>query len=117
MHGIHDTGDPARANNVFWNPLSDSGHEIETWVGPRCVRVSCALAPFRFTSTKDIALKSGFPSHCQDLRFFCVLVYVKSMLSQSSHLAVNYFWKIYTFAFSLNLLYINCCWSEINPYH
>ena len=101
----------------FGNPLSDSGHEIDTWVGPQCARVSCSLAPFRFTSTKDIALKSGFPSHCQDLRFFCVLVYVKSILSQSSHLAVNYFLKIYTFAFSLNLPYINCCWSEINPYH
>ena len=82
------------------NPLSDSGNEIDTWVGPQCARVSCArvscaLAQFRFTSTKDIASKSGFPSHCQDLLFFCVLVYVKSILSRSSHLAVNYFLNIY----------------------
>ena len=60
----------------FDNPLSDSGNEIDTWVGPRCARVSCPLAPFKFTATKDTALKSVFPSHCQDLRFFCVLVYI-----------------------------------------
>ena len=60
----------------FENPLSHSGNKIDTWVGQGCACVSCALGPFRFTSTKDIALKSVFPSHCQDLRFFCVLVYI-----------------------------------------
>ena len=65
----------------FGNPLSRSGHDIDTWVGQGCARVSCPLAPFRFTSTKDIALKSVFPSHCQDLRFFCVLVYTEHVRS------------------------------------
>ena len=60
----------------FENPLSHSGNELDTWVGQRCAWVSFPLAPFRFTSTKDIALKSVFPFHCQDLSFVCVLVYI-----------------------------------------
>ena len=66
------TGDPAHENN--------SVNKIDMWVGQGCACVSCALALFRFTSTKDIALKSVFLSYCQDLRFFCILAYVTRLV-------------------------------------